>query len=101
MRMAGSAALIAMRIGTGPTSDKGAPRKRPVYRVRYIDLDVNGLSRGPMTGAFHLRGLIVGLAALVAQLAAAAPARAAPVAPARNATATVYIVPPSQVRKIE
>lgn len=50
-----------------------------------------------MTGAFHLRGLLAGLAALVAP----ALAQAAPVAPDRNATATVQIAPPASLRKIE
>ena len=50
-----------------------------------------------MTGAIHLRGPLLGLAALVAP----ALAHAAPVAPDKNATATVNIVPPSSVRKLE
>ncbi len=50
-----------------------------------------------MTGAFHLRGLLAGLAALVAP----ALAHAAPVAPDRNATATVQIAPPASLRKLE
>ena len=49
-----------------------------------------------MSGVFQLRGLILGLAALVAP----ALARAAPVAPDRNATATVAITPPASVRKL-
>ena len=50
-----------------------------------------------MSGAFHPCGLLLGLAALVAP----GLARAAPVAPARQATATVRIAPPASVRKIE
>lgn len=50
-----------------------------------------------MTGAFHLRGLLLGLAALLAS----APAHAAPVAPDRQATSTVVITPPASVRKME
>jgi hypothetical protein len=50
-----------------------------------------------MIGVFPLRGLLLGLAALFAS----APARAAPVAPARNATSTVVITPPAAVRKME
>ena len=50
-----------------------------------------------MTGAFHPRGLLLGLAALFAP----APAHAAPVAPARNATSTVVIAPPASVRKMQ
>lgn len=50
-----------------------------------------------MIGAFHLRGLLIGLAALFAS----APAHAAPVAPTRNATSTVVITPPAAVRKLE
>lgn len=41
------------------------------------------------------------LAMLVALLPLGAAANAAPVAPARNATATVYIAPPAQVRKLQ
>ncbi|HET7816114.1 MAG TPA: DUF4402 domain-containing protein [Sphingomicrobium sp.] len=54
-----------------------------------------------MIGDFHLRGLLMGLAALVAQFAAAPLAHAAPVAPDRNATATVQIAPPASLRKLE
>lgn len=50
-----------------------------------------------MTAAFHLRGLLAGLAALVAP----AFAHAAPVAPDKQASATVRIAPPASVRKIE
>jgi hypothetical protein len=50
-----------------------------------------------MIGAFHLRGLLLGLAALYASV----PAHAAPVAPSRNATSTVVITPPAAVRKME
>ena len=50
-----------------------------------------------MSAVSHLRGLFLGLAALFAS----APAHAAPTAPDRNATATVEIVPPSSVRKLE
>jgi hypothetical protein len=50
-----------------------------------------------MTGAFHLRGLFLGLAALVAP----ALGHAAPVAPDKNATASVRLVPPASVRKLE
>lgn len=50
-----------------------------------------------MTGAFHLRGLLVGLAALVAPSLA----HAAPVPPDKNATATVRLIPPAAVRKLE
>ena len=49
-----------------------------------------------MTKAFHLRGLF-GLVALFAS----ALAHSAPVAPTRNATATVSIAPPASVRKLE
>lgn len=50
-----------------------------------------------MIGEFYLRGLLLGLAALVAP----AIAHAVPVAPDRNATATVVIEPPATVRKLE
>jgi hypothetical protein len=50
-----------------------------------------------MTGAFRLRGLVTGVAALFAP----ALVHAAPVAPARNATSTVVITPPASVRKME
>jgi hypothetical protein len=50
-----------------------------------------------MIGVFHLRGLLLGLAALFAS----APAFSAPVAPARNATSTVVITSPAAVRKLE
>ena len=50
-----------------------------------------------MTGAFNFRGLLLALAALFLS----APAHAAPVAPDRNATATVVISPPASVRKLE
>jgi hypothetical protein len=50
-----------------------------------------------MTGASHLRGLLFGVAALFASVSA----HAAPVAPDRNATATVQIFPPASVRKLE
>ncbi len=50
-----------------------------------------------MIGVFPLRGQLLGLAALFAS----APAHAAPVAPARNATSTVVITPPASVRKME
>ena len=50
-----------------------------------------------MTGAFHPRGLLLGLAALFAS----APAHAAPVAPDRQARSTVVITPPASVRKME
>ncbi len=50
-----------------------------------------------MTGAFHLRGLVIGLAALFAS----GLAHAAPVAPSRNATSTVVITPPATVRKLQ
>jgi hypothetical protein len=50
-----------------------------------------------MIGVSNLRGLLLGLAALFAS----APTRAAPVAPARNATSTVVITPPAAVRKME
>ena len=49
-----------------------------------------------MSVVSYLRGLL-GLAALFAP----ALAHAAPVAPNRNATATVYIAPPASVRKLE
>ena len=50
-----------------------------------------------MSGAFQLRGLILGFAALAVPVLA----QAAPVAPDRNATATVHIAPPASVRKLE
>ena len=50
-----------------------------------------------MSSVLTPRGLLLGLAALLAP----ALAHAAPVAPDRNATATVDIVPPSSVRKLE
>jgi hypothetical protein len=50
-----------------------------------------------MIGLPHFRGLLAGLAALVAP----ALAHAAPVAPNKNATATVTITPPASVRKLE
>lgn len=50
-----------------------------------------------MSAVSHLRGLSIGLAALLAP----ALAHAAPVQPDRNATATVNIVPPASVRKLE
>ena len=50
-----------------------------------------------MSAVSHLRGLSIGLAALVAP----ALAHAAPEAPDRNATATVAIAPPASVRKLE
>ena len=49
-----------------------------------------------MSGVFQLRGLILGLAALVVP----ALARAAPVVPDKNANATVAITPPASVRKL-
>lgn len=49
-----------------------------------------------MIGLPHLRSLLLGLAALVAP----ALAHAAPVAPDKNATATVTITPPASVRKL-
>ena len=50
-----------------------------------------------MTGAFHPRGLLLGLAALFAS----APTHAAPIVPDRQATSTVVITPPASVRKME
>ncbi|MBA3510515.1 DUF4402 domain-containing protein [Sphingomonas sp.] len=50
-----------------------------------------------MTGVFHFRGLLVGLAALVAPTLA----QAAPVAPDKDARSTVRITPPATVRKLE
>jgi hypothetical protein len=50
-----------------------------------------------MLGFLNFRGLLIGFAALFAP----ALAHAAPVAPNRNATATVVIAPPASVRKIE
>ncbi|MGI8612011.1 MAG: DUF4402 domain-containing protein [Sphingomicrobium sp.] len=50
-----------------------------------------------MSAISHLRGLFIGLAALLAS----APAHAAPVAPDRNAVAGVVIAPPASVRKLE
>ena len=50
-----------------------------------------------MTGTYLLRGLMAGLAALVAP----ALAHAAPVQPDRQARATVIITPPAQVRKLQ
>ena len=49
-----------------------------------------------MIGLPHLRGLLLGLALLVAP----ALAHAVPVAPDKNATATVTITPPASVRKL-
>jgi hypothetical protein len=50
-----------------------------------------------MSAVSHLRGLLIGLAALLAP----ALAHAAPVAPDRNATATAVIAPPASVRKLQ
>ena len=58
---------------------------------------LTGYRAGPMTGVFHLRGLLAGLAAL----AAPALAQAAPVAPDKNATATVQLVKPTTFRKLQ
>ena len=49
-----------------------------------------------MSAVSHLRGLFIGLAALLAP----ALAHAAPVPPDRNATGTVAITPPASVRKL-